>query len=81
MSTATHELQATPELTVVYEKDGGRWWKAQIAEVPGAESHGRTKREAKESAMVALALVLQVRRDGYFETHECEDCETLKVAA
>lgn len=72
---------ANLQLTVVYQRDGERWWTAQIPEVPGAVSHGRTKKEAKESALIALALVLQGRRENFLREHDGLASETLKLAA
>lgn len=69
------------ELTVVYERDEDGWWVAQIPEVPGAVSQGRTQEEAKEAAFVALALTLKVRRDGFLRHRGELPRETLKLAA
>jgi predicted RNase H-like HicB family nuclease len=43
------------ELTIVYEDAGDGWITASIAEVPGANSQGRTRAEARENAPVAIA--------------------------
>lgn len=68
-------------LTVVYERDEDGWWVAQIPEVPGAVSQGRSQAEARDAALVALSLVLQIRRDGFLKTHPELACETLRLAA
>lgn len=45
-------------LTVRYTEAGDGWVTAQVAEVPGAISQGRTREEARESVIDALAVVL-----------------------
>ena len=69
------------ELTVVYERDEDGWWVAQIPEVPGAVSQGRSKSEAKDAALVALTLVLQIRRDSFLRDKTLLPRETLRLAA
>ena len=48
--------------TVVYEWSDDGWWVAEIAEVPGAISQGRTKAEARDNALDALKELLAYRR-------------------
>jgi predicted RNase H-like HicB family nuclease len=50
------------EFTAVIERDG-EWFIAYCPEVPGANGQGRTKEEAKESLVEAIALILEDRRD------------------
>lgn len=45
------------EFTAVFERDG-QWVVAYCPEVPGANGQGRTKQEARESLMEAIALIL-----------------------
>jgi len=45
-------------LTVVYEDGHDGWVVASIPEVPGAMSQGRTRAEARENVVDALALML-----------------------
>jgi len=45
-------------LTVRYEDAGDGWITAQVAEVPGAISQGKTREEARANVIDALALVL-----------------------
>lgn len=49
--------------TVTFEWSEDGWWVAQIAEVPGAISQGRTKEEAKENVLDALNELLAYRRE------------------
>ena len=45
-------------ITVRYTDAGDGWVTAQVAEVPGAISQGKTREEAKANVIEALALVL-----------------------
>jgi predicted RNase H-like HicB family nuclease len=46
------------ELTIAYEHDEDGWIVAQILEVPGAVSQGRTRDEARQNVIDALRTVL-----------------------
>ena len=49
-------------LTIVYESDpDSDWIVASIPEVPGANSQGRTKEEAREMVLDALAGLSELR--------------------
>jgi predicted RNase H-like HicB family nuclease len=50
------------EFTVVFERDG-EWYIAYSPEIPGANGQGRTKEEARESLVQAIALILEDRRE------------------
>lgn len=47
------------ELSIVYEDAGQGWIMATIPGVPGTMSQGRTRREARENVLDALALMLK----------------------
>ena len=49
------------EFTAVYQKRGNRYI-AWIEEIPGANTQGRTKQEAKENLKEALFLILDANR-------------------
>lgn len=49
------------EFTAVYQKRGNRYI-AWVEEVPGANTQGKTKKEAKENLKEALFLVLDANR-------------------
>jgi predicted RNase H-like HicB family nuclease len=51
MSDALH-------LTIRYEDAGDGWVTAQVAEVPGAISEGRTRKEARTNVIDALDVLL-----------------------
>lgn len=45
--------------TIRYSDGGGGWVMAQVEEVPGAISQGRTRKEARENVIDALRLMLK----------------------
>lgn len=47
-------------LTILYEEGGDGWIVSSIPEVPGVLSQGRTKEEAREMALDALAGMLEL---------------------
>lgn len=49
-------------LTIIYEQGENGWWVATIPEVPGAFSQGKTKSEARENVIDALAELMAARR-------------------
>jgi len=52
-------MTASVEFTVAYEEpDEDGWIVAQVLEVPGALSQGRTREEARVNVLDALATVL-----------------------
>ena len=42
--------------TVVYERDEADWWVAEVPEVPGCHTQGRTIEQARERILDALSL-------------------------
>ena len=50
------------EFTAVFERDDD-WYIAYSPEIPGANGQGRTKGEARQSLIDAIALILQDRRE------------------
>jgi len=50
------------EFTAIIEKDGD-WFIAYCPEIPGANGQGRTRDEARESLVDAIALILADRRE------------------
>lgn len=56
------------EFTAVYQKRGNRYI-AWIEEIPGVNTQGRTKREAKENLKEALLLILDTNRKLALKQH------------
>lgn len=50
------------EFTAIYERHGD-WYIAYVEEIPGANTQGRTLKEAKENLKEAVAMMLQYRRE------------------
>jgi predicted RNase H-like HicB family nuclease len=48
-------------LTILYEEGEGGWIFSSIPEVPGVLSQGKTKAEAREMVLDALAGMLELR--------------------
>lgn len=42
--------------TVIYERDEADWWVADVPEVPGCHTQGRTIEQARERILDALSL-------------------------
>ena len=49
------------EFTAVFKKQGN-WYVAYVEEVPGANTQGRTLKEARENLKEALVLILEANR-------------------
>lgn len=50
------------ELTAVYEKRG-EWYVAYLEEIPGVNTQGKTKEEARENLEDALRMFLEANRE------------------
>jgi predicted RNase H-like HicB family nuclease len=50
------------EYTAVIEKRG-RWFVAYVEELPGVNTQGRTRAEARRNLREALALILEANRE------------------
>jgi len=51
-------MSATVDLTIIYEDGDDGWVVASIPAVPGVLSQGRTRDEARENVLDALALMV-----------------------
>lgn len=49
------------EFTAVFEKRAG-WYVAYVEEIPGANTQGRTLKEARENLKEAVVLILEANR-------------------
>jgi predicted RNase H-like HicB family nuclease len=69
-------------LTIHYSDAGDGWLTAQVAEIPGAISEGRTREEARANVLDALQVVLtpdEILAGG--RADEDSDSLTLTIAA
>jgi predicted RNase H-like HicB family nuclease len=66
-------------LTIVYESGEDGWIVASIPEVPGANSQGQTREEARANVIDALRGVLELRFGGYASAEPAPDSESLEL--
>lgn len=74
------KLAARLKLKVVYERDEEGWWVAEIPEVPGCHTQGRTIAQARERIREALAVALD-RRDATRAAREAELVDDVRLPA
>ena len=67
------------QVTIVYEDGEDGWIVASIPEVPGANSQGRTREEARANVIDALRGILELRFGGRSEVTEGADSEPLEL--
>lgn len=68
-------------LTILYEEGGDGWIVSSIPEVPGVLSQGRTKEEAREMALDALAGMLELRAAEHEPQGKAVGSESLNIVA
>lgn len=69
-------------LTIVYEQDpDSDWIVVSIPEVPGVFSQGRTREEAREMVLDALAGMLELRASDHQPIGETVASESLHIVA
>jgi len=66
-------------LTIVYEDGGDGWIVASIPEVPGANSQGRSRAEARENVIDALHGILELRFGEHALSEPASDSEPLQL--
>lgn len=67
------------ELTIVYEDAGDGWITASVAEVPGANSQGKTREEARANVIDALHEILAYRFGEHTLSEPAPDSESLHL--
>ena len=65
------------QLTIQFEDAGDGWIMAQIPEVPGAISQGRTRAEARDNVIDALRGILELRFGEHPAAESAVDSESL----
>ena len=58
-----YDTHMPSELTIIYERGSEGWWIASVPEVPSAFSQGKTKAEARENVLDAMAELMAARRE------------------
>jgi predicted RNase H-like HicB family nuclease len=66
-------------LTIVFDDAGNGWIMASVPEVPGANSQGRTRQEARENVIEALHGILELRFGEHALTEPANDSESLEL--
>lgn len=67
-------------VTIVFEEGEDGWVVASIPEVPGANSQGRTREEARANVIDALRGILELRFGGHHpEIGAAADSEPLEL--
>jgi predicted RNase H-like HicB family nuclease len=67
------------QFTIVFEEGEEGWIVASVPEVPGANSQGRTREEARANVIDALRGILELRFGAAPQLSEGADSEPLKV--
>ena len=68
------------QFTAVYQRRG-KWVLAWVEEIPGVNTQGRTKKEAKDNLKEALQLILETNQALSLSRALGLERETLRVAA
>ncbi len=63
-------MSGSLQVTIVYEQGEEGWVVASIPKVPGAQSQGRTREEARANVIDALRGILELRFGGHPEVTE-----------
>jgi predicted RNase H-like HicB family nuclease len=66
-------------VTIVYEQGEDGWIVASVPEVPGANSQGRTREEARANVIDALRGILALRFGEHAAISEAADSEPLEL--
>ncbi len=66
-------------VTIVYEQGEDGWVVASIPEVPGANSQGRTRQEARANVIDALRGILELRFGEHAAVATGADSEPLEL--
>jgi predicted RNase H-like HicB family nuclease len=77
----TRFMSDSLHLTIVYEEGDDGWIVVSIPEVPGVLSQGRTKDEAREMALDALAGMLELRAAEHEPQGKSVGSESLNIVA
>ncbi|HLC95454.1 MAG TPA: type II toxin-antitoxin system HicB family antitoxin [Patescibacteria group bacterium] len=59
------------QFTAVFEKSG-KWYLGWVEEIPGANTQGKTLKEAKENLKEALAMVIEANREHAQHLHRSQ---------
>jgi predicted RNase H-like HicB family nuclease len=77
----TRPMSDPLHLTILYEEGDDGWIFASVPEVPGVLSQGKTKDEAREMALDALAGMLELRAAEHRPQGKSVGSESLSIVA
>lgn len=77
----TRPMSDPLHLTILYEEGDDGWILASVPEVPGVFSQGKTKDEAREMALDALAGMLELRAAEHRPQGKSVGSESLDIVA
>jgi len=77
----TRPMSDPLHLTILYEEGDDGWIFASVPEVPGVFSQGKTKDEAREMALDALAGMLELRAAEHCPQGKSVGSESLNIVA
>jgi len=78
-SATVFVMSESLQVTIVYEQGEEGWVVASIPEVPGANSQGRTRDEARANVIDALRGILELRFGRRADVTEGADSEPLEL--
>lgn len=61
-------MSGSLQLTILFDEDDDGWIVASVPQVPGAHSQGKTRDEARDNVLAALAGLLDLRAAAYERT-------------
>ena len=79
LSATVSRMSESLRVTIVFEQGEGGWIVASIPEVPGANSQGKTREEARENVIDALRGILELRFGGHGDIAANADSEPLEL--
>jgi len=79
LSATVSRMSESLRVTIVFEQGEGGWIVASIPEVPGANSQGRTREEARDNVIDALRGILELRFGGHGDIAANADSEPLEL--
>jgi len=79
LSATVSWMSESLRVTIVFEQGEGGWIVASIPEVPGANSQGKTREEARENVIDALRGILELRFGGHGDIAANADSERLEL--
>lgn len=79
LSATVSNMSESLRVTIVFEQGEEGWIVASIPEVPGANSQGKTREEARENVIDALRGILELRFGGQGAIASDADSESLEL--